>query len=170
LFYIIEFEGQQFSVKDTPKLPYSGPSYQIYYKSKEVKERGVELVLKSDIEKYIAEYNNKEQERQLSEEARQQRRVKERAASAAAYKKEWAERTAKRKQELLAKYPADIVEKILNHKVQIGMTMEMCREAWGYPYGGKTSVTNSLGTAETWFYGSSSLTFVNGKLRSIIKY
>lgn len=168
LFYIIDFDGQQFSVKDKPKLPYSTPSDQINYTSKKVD--GGELVLKSDLEKYVAAYNKKEQDRQLSEEARQQREARERAASAAAYKKELAERTAKRKQELLAKYPADIVEKILNHKVQIGMTMEMCLEAWGYPSGGKTSVTNSLGTAETWFYGSSSLTFVNGKLGSIIKY
>ena len=164
LFYIIDFEGQQFSVKDKTKLPYSIPSNQIDYTSKPID--GGRLVLKSDLEKYVAAYNKKEQERQLSEEARQRQEAEERAASAAAYKKE----AAKHKQELLAKYPADIVEKILNHKVQIGMTMEMCREAWGYPYGGKTSITNSLGTAETWFYGSSSLTFVNGKLGSIIKY
>jgi len=164
LFYIIDFEGQQFSVKDKTKLPYSIPSNQIDYTSKPID--GGRLVLKSDLEKYVAAYNKKEQDRQLSEEARQKRDAEERAANA----KKWEERAAKRKQELLAKYPADIVEKILNHKVQIGMTMEMCREAWGYPYGGKTSVTNSLGTVETWFYGSSSLTFVNGKLGSIIKY
>ena len=164
LFYIIDFEGQQFSVKDKTKLPYSIPSNQIDYTSKPID--GGRLVLKSDLEKYVAAYNKKEQDRQLSEEARQKRDAEERAANA----KKWEEMAAKRKQELLAKYPADIVEKILNHKVQIGMTMEMCREAWGSPYGGKTSVTNSLGTVETWFYGSSSLTFVNGKLGSIIKY
>lgn len=164
LFYIIDFEGQQFSVKDKPKLPDSIPSNQIDYTSKPID--GGRLVLKSDLEKYVEAYNKKEQDRQLSEEARQKRDAEERAANA----KQWEEMAAKRKQELLATYPADIVEKILNHKVQIGMTMEMCREAWGSPYGGKTSVTNSLGTVETWFYGSSSLTFVNGKLESIIKY
>lgn len=164
LFYIIDFEGQQFSVKDKTKLPYSIPSNQIDYTSKPID--GGRLVLKSDLEKYVAAYNKKEQDRHLSEEARQKRDAEERAANA----KKWEEMAAKRKQELLAKYPADIVEKILNHKVQIGMTMEMCREAWGYPYGGKTSITNSLGTAETWFYGSSSLTFVNGKLERIVQY
>lgn len=73
---------------------------------------------------------------------------------------------AKRKADLTKKYGAANANMILNETVKIGMTKEMCKEAWGEPYDINRS-SGSWGTHEQWVYGSSYLYFEGNKLTAI---
>ena len=64
------------------------------------------------------------------------------------------------------KYGAANANLILNETVKIGMTKEMCKEAWGGPYDINRS-SGSWGTHEQWVYGSSYLYFEGNKLTAI---
>ena len=65
------------------------------------------------------------------------------------------------------KYGKATAELILEGKVRIGMTREMCREAWGSPEDINRS-SGSWGVHEQWVYGMNSyLYFENGTLASI---
>lgn len=49
----------------------------------------------------------------------------------------------------------------------LGMTQEMCQDAWGYP-NDKFDTTTSLGTASIWMYNYNTyLHFENGKVIKI---
>lgn len=72
-----------------------------------------------------------------------------------------------RKAMLCRKYGKAAAELILQNKVRIGMTKEMCREAWGSPEDINRS-SGSWGVHEQWVYGVGSyLYFENGVLSSI---
>ena len=72
-----------------------------------------------------------------------------------------------RKAALYRKYGKATAELILEGKVRIGMTREMCREAWGSPEDINT-MSGSWGVHEQWVYGTNSyLYFENGTLASI---
>ena len=72
-----------------------------------------------------------------------------------------------RKAALYRKYGKATAELILEGKVRIGMTREMCREAWGSPEDVNT-MSGSWGVHEQWVYGTNSyLYFENGTLASI---
>lgn len=79
---------------------------------------------------------------------------------------ETAAKKAKRKTDLINKFGAANAELILQGKVKIGMTKEMCLEAWGHPEDINKTV-GSWGTHEQWVYGSSYLYFEGNKLTSI---
>ena len=72
----------------------------------------------------------------------------------------------KRQQDIINRYGTTYGNYIINHQVALGMTREMCREAWGRPLS-QTSVQNSLGVSEVWMYGFGRLFFSNGKLTEI---
>lgn len=73
----------------------------------------------------------------------------------------------KRKLELAQKYGVSIADLIIQGKVQIGMTQEMCKEAWGNPYNINRTI-GEFGTYEQWVYGSGQyLYFENSKLITI---
>ena len=96
-------------------------------------------------------YAQRAEEARLREEARlqQEKEQKERRAT------------------LYRKYGKATAELILEGKVRIGMTREMCREAWGSPEDINRS-SGSWGVHEQWVYGMSSyLYFENGTLTSI---
>lgn len=72
---------------------------------------------------------------------------------------------ANRKKYLTSKYGNDIGIKLYNGQVSLGMTKEMCREAWG---NGNSIMVNSA--LEVWVYSyGSSLTFNGDKLVQIVK-
>ncbi len=72
-----------------------------------------------------------------------------------------------RKAALYRKYGKATAELILEGKVRIGMTREMCREAWGSPEDINT-MSGSWGVHEQWVYGTNSyLYFYTGTLASI---
>ena len=60
----------------------------------------------------------------------------------------------------------DVARMILRKKVQIGMTAEQCRAAWGEPDDINRTV-GSFGTHEQWVYGSSYLYFEDGVMTSL---
>lgn len=65
------------------------------------------------------------------------------------------------------KYGQSIARLILNRQVQVGMTRDMCREAWGAP-DDINRTTGIWGVHEQWVYGSGSyLYFEDGILTSI---
>ena len=74
---------------------------------------------------------------------------------------------AKRKAELTKKFGVSNANLILEGKVRIGMTKDMCKEAWGSPRDINRTISD-FGTHEQWVYGSGQyLYFENGKLTSI---
>lgn len=71
---------------------------------------------------------------------------------------------ANHKKHLLSKYGNEIGMKLYNGQVSLGMTKEMCIEAWGHT---NSIVTNSL--VEIWVYSyGNSLTFNGNKLVQIV--
>jgi len=73
----------------------------------------------------------------------------------------------KRKAILTHKYGASLANLILQGKVRVGMTKNMCTESWGEPSDINKS-SGSWGVHEQWVYGMSSyLYFENGILTSI---
>jgi len=68
---------------------------------------------------------------------------------------------------IIKKYGKNFGEKIVRGEVEIGMTKNMCREAWGEPVRKlETKVTN--GTTEKWFYPQARfLYFIGDKLNSL---
>lgn len=106
-----------------------------------------ELVLTPSAEVYA----RRAAEERQREEARLKREKEQKERKAALYRK-------------YGKYSADL---ILEGRVQIGMSREMCREAWGSPDDINRS-SGSWGVHEQWVYGLGSyLYFENGKLSSI---
>lgn len=96
-------------------------------------------------------YAQRAEEERQREEARLQREKEEREHKAALYRK----------------YGRQTADLILAGKVRIGMTREMCREAWGSPDDINRS-SGSWGVHEQWVYGLGSyLYFENGILSSI---
>jgi hypothetical protein len=68
---------------------------------------------------------------------------------------------------LMKKYGKNFAETIINNKVSIGMTKEMCRDSWGAP-NSINKTTNAYGYSEQWVYGDGYyLYFDNGKLTTI---
>ena len=72
-----------------------------------------------------------------------------------------------RKEQLTQKYGAEIATDIINKRVVLGMTPEMCQEAWGVPFN-KCKTTIDDETATAWVYGYKIyLYFVNNELVKI---
>jgi hypothetical protein len=68
---------------------------------------------------------------------------------------------------LMKKYGKNFAETIINNKVSIDMTKEMCRDSWGAP-NSINKTTNAYGYSEQWVYGDGDyLYFDNGKLTTI---
>lgn len=72
----------------------------------------------------------------------------------------------RRKAELIKEYGAENANLIIEGRVRIGMTKNMCVEAWGYPYDKNISI-GSWGSHEQWVYGNSYLYFEGNKLTAI---
>ena len=73
----------------------------------------------------------------------------------------------KRKAELIKKYGASTANLILQGKIRIGMTKDMCIDAWGNP-SDINKTTGSFGVHEQWVYGLGSYVyFENGVITTI---
>lgn len=70
---------------------------------------------------------------------------------------------AKKRANLTKKFGASNAKLIMEGFVRIGMTKEMCEEAWGKPDEINRSI-GSWGTHEQWVYGNSYLYFEGNKL------
>ena len=63
--------------------------------------------------------------------------------------------------ELARKFGRSNAKLILDGKVRLGWTKQMCEESWGTPYD-STRVTTRFGTAEAWWYGDGSILYFQG--------
>lgn len=80
---------------------------------------------------------------------------------------QYAREEEQRKGEIIKKYGAHYGNKIIEHKLAIGMTQEMCIESIGYPSNVAKSV-NAYGESSVWFYSNyMSLVFVDKKLQQV---
>ena len=70
-----------------------------------------------------------------------------------------------RKQMIYAKYGSVNGQRILEHKIWIGMTKEMAIESWGKPKKNNRTV-NAYGTSEQWIYSNAYVYFDDGLLTS----
>lgn len=88
------------------------------------------------------EVRAKKMNEQVKEElkSQQQRDQKEKENKAAEYKKQ-----------MIAKYGSPFGEFVANKQVAVGMTKEMCRDAWGSPIN-TYRTTTSIGQSEVWCY------------------
>lgn len=102
-----------------------------------------------------------EKRHKLAQEIEEYDRLKREKA-----KKEEEER---RRKELIAKYGEVDGNHVADHKVAIGMTKEMCEDAWGKRHETYTTIRAGV-TTDLWVYDyKTNLYFVNGKLTQIEK-
>ena len=74
---------------------------------------------------------------------------------------------AQRRKDLIAKYGANYGGMVADRKVSLGMSMDMVRDAWGYPVT-RISQTRQIGTVTVWGYNLSTyVTFFDGKVTAI---
>ena len=77
-----------------------------------------------------------------------------------------AQEKAKRKAELTKKFGTSNAKLIMEGKIRIGMTKQMCKEAWGEPdYINRT--TSVYGSTEQWCYGDTYVYFEGNKITTI---
>jgi len=105
----------------------------------------------------------KQQQLIKRQQAEDQRKLE--ARQAAMQKKLALEKAAERKQSLIDRYGSSITERILNHKIWLGMTRAMAIESRGYPEKNNRTVT-AFGTHEQWVYENIYLYFENDILTS----
>ena len=95
----------------------------------------------------------------LGEQERKEKRKKE--------EEEYEKEKQRYRAELIALYGETYGNLIADRKVTIGMTEEMCREAWGRPHD-KYNTTTTWGTSSVWVYNyKTSLYFYDGVLKQI---
>ena len=90
----------------------------------------------------------------LADEYREEQRIKEeqRKKKEAEYKAKIEKEKREYEASLINKYGKEKALLILDGKVRLGFTKEMCLESWGKPYAINRTVT-SYGTDEQWVYG-----------------
>lgn len=82
-------------------------------------------------------------------------------------KEEWEKEQRQYRDAIIAKYGEVYGNKILQHKVAIGMTKEMCLEAWWFPNDTYKNTTNN-GVIEVWIINyKTRLYFLDNKLYMI---
>ena len=68
---------------------------------------------------------------------------------------------------LKSKFGLNKVNDIIDNKVSIGMTKELCMMSWGAPQSESESISENLGKLSIWYYPNNTLTFLNGILKDI---
>ena len=103
------------------------------------------------------DFRKNEQLKQEEQERIEKKNAKQLAQEEAAYKAKLIRKYGKRKASI-----------ILEERVEIGFTKEMCIEAWGEPYDINRTITK-YGTHEQWVYGSGSYLYFDGNTLTAIQ-
>ena len=154
--------GYYISEIKTEKLyPYSKPELCAYSR----KEKGSHLVYGNII---TMEYRKKIEAKEVAErqknEALRQRDEQELLTKKQEYLRSVAEREKKHKQDIINKYGSETGNLINNGRIAIGMTKDMCREAWGRPMNSYRTRTSNK-QQEIWHYNyKTRVYFLNGKI------
>ncbi len=162
LIVILEKDSAKFGITDIvfEELSYGSSGYKEWKLTKIVTKRTYgkdrTFMFRDELENMLTDHLKR---KKLSEAQRQQLAAQqEREAAAAAQK---------RKQALITKYGDNFGNLIFARKVAIGMSQEMCREAWGRPLDIQTTTT-ALSTTSVWIYSyKTKLRFTGDKLVKI---
>lgn len=156
-YYQIEYEQGNFAVpiKDIKNwdVTYSTPEIIVnMFRTSD----GMRIVSEQELNNVVSNFNTVQNKLRAS-----QLKAAQKAEQAfAQYKQE-------RLKNLTSKYGTEMASVIAEHKVKIGITQEMCREAWGTPYETYTTTT-AAGSTQIWIYGyKTRLYFVNNRLNII---
>ena len=83
---------------------------------------------------------------------------------------EYVKYKAGRRSELISKYGEKYGNLVNDHKLEIGMTKEMCKDAMIFPPSDICTKTTAFGNVSIWFYTYSQLHFSGDKLVKVITY
>ena len=83
---------------------------------------------------------------------------------------EYAKYKAERRSELISKYGEKYGNLVNDHKLEIGMTKEMCKDAMIFPPSDICTKTTAFGNVSIWFYTYSQLHFSGDKLVKVVTY
>lgn len=83
---------------------------------------------------------------------------------------EYAKYKAERRSELISKYGEKYGNLVNDHKLEIGMTKEMCKDAMMFPPSDICTKTTAFGNVSIWFYTYSQLHFSGDKLVKVVTY
>lgn len=119
-----------------------------------------EYPIESDLEEYVI---FAEEQRKVEEEEARIQAQKEAEFQAMLEKEEREHKTS-----LIKKYGKKNALLILDNKVQIGFTKQMCIEAWGEPYDINRTIT-SWGVHEQWVYGLDCYLYFEGNILTAIQ-
>ena len=119
-----------------------------------------EYPITNDLEEYVI---FAEEQRKVEEEEARIQAQKEAEFQAMLEKEE-----REHKASLIRKYGKKNALLILDNKVQIGFTKQMCIEAWGEPYDINRTIT-SWGVHEQWVYGIGSYLYFEDNILTAIQ-
>lgn len=130
------------------------PLIRVSYNNKLVSNDYIALIVEEKNWNTLEQRAKKTQEQQEKErKLQQQREQQEKAKKDAAFK-----------QQMIAKHGSQFGELVANKQVAIGMTKDMCRDAWGRPINTYRTTTR-LTTEEVWCYNyKTRIYFVNDKV------
>ena len=115
----------------------------------------------------LAMDKKRDEERKLLNQKREEQRQKEIESQNLEWKREKERLENEFEQRMIAKYGIENGKLIAKHQVSIGMTQDMCMDAWGYPMN-KYRTTTAGSVTEVWCYNyKTRIYFVNGKVRQI---
>ena len=83
---------------------------------------------------------------------------------------EYAKHKAERRAKLISKYGEKYGNLVNDHKLEIGMTKEMCKDAMIFPPSDICTKTTAFGNVSIWFYTYSQLHFSGDKLVKVVTY
>ena len=173
----LKFEGKEIYLKPNNHYIHKGyylfkeiaPSYSnddgIYYKYfaqlEDMSSHDIyEYPITNDLEEYVI---FAEEQRKVEEEEARIQAQKEAEFQAMLEKEE-----REHKASLIRKYGKKNALLILDNKVQIGFTKQMCIEAWGEPYDINRTIT-SWGVHEQWVYGIDSYLYFEDNILTAIQ-
>ena len=173
----LKFEGKEIYLKPNNHYIHKGyylfkeiaPSYSnddgIYYKYfaqlEDMSSHDIyEYPITNDLEEYVI---FAEEQRKVEEEEARIQAQKEAEFQAMLEKEE-----REHKASLIRKYGKKNALLILDNKVQIGFTKQMCIEAWGEPYDINRTIT-SWGVHEQWVYGIGSYLYFEDNILTAIQ-
>lgn len=132
-------------------LPCSDFSYYVHLTSPNSPAESFEVLLSDITDIELADLKRERQARQEIEESQKK---KEQELQDEKELKEL-------ENELARKFGRSNAKLIMDGKVRLGWTKQMCEESWGTPYD-STRVTTRFGTAEAWWYGDGSILYFQG--------
>lgn len=125
------------------------------------------MYIPEDYDLVLAMDKKRDEDRKLFNQKKEEQRQKEIEQVNLERKKERERIANEFEQRMIAKYGVENGRLIAKHQMAIGMTKEMCKDAWGTPIN-KYRTTTAGSVTEVWCYNyKTRIYFVNGKVQQI---